>query len=276
LPQVPFVAPHAMPVRTATAHQVMWMAALSRIPMPSAILDLAKPAPAPFYPAGREPDQARRWSADAWLMLRRGGASPAFAANAPSTYGASQAGAVVRYRLAPSSNHRPAAYLRTTAAIDGPREREVAAGLSARPISGVPVIAAVELRATDRRGGGEVRPAAMVVTELPPVMFGHGVIGEAYAQAGYVGGDDATAFVDGQMRVDGKLAGAKNFELRAGAAAWGGAQKGSGRLDVGPTANVRVGFGESGSARIGVDWRIRAAGDAAPSSGPALTISAGF
>ena len=183
---------------------------------------------------------------------------------------------MVRYRLAPASPHRPAGYLRATAALGGAREKEAAAGLSLRPLPDVPVTAAVELRATDRAGGGEIRPAAFVVTEIPPVKFGNGLKADAYAQAGYVGGDDATAFVDGQLKVDARLAGDDKFELRAGAGTWGGAQKGASRLDVGPTANVRVQVGESASAQVGVDWRFRVAGDAAPASGPAVTISAGF
>lgn len=56
----------------------------------------------------------------------------------------------------------------------------------------------------------------------------------------------------------------------------GGAQKGAARLDVGPAASAAVGLGESGGARLAVDWRFRVAGSAAPKSGPALTLSAGF
>jgi hypothetical protein len=35
-------------------------------------------------------------------------------------------------------------------------------------------------------------------------------------------------------------------------------------------------LGDRAGARLGVDWRFRVAGDAAPSSGPAVTLSAGF
>lgn len=217
-----------------------------------------------------------RWSGDAWLLLRRGGnvslaSGPGFA-----TYGASQAGAVLRYRLAPQSDHRPTAYLRATAALNGSGEREVAIGVSARPISPLPVAALAELRATRQSGGTKLRPAVMAVTELPPVELPHQLRGEAYGQAGYVGGRYATAFVDGQLRLDRGIAITGPIEARLGAGAWGGAQKGASRLDLGPTAAMSVAVGQSGSIRVAADWRFRIAGNAAPASGPALTLSAGF
>jgi hypothetical protein len=99
--------------------------------------------------------------------------------------------------------------------------------------------------------------------------------GEGYAQAGYVGGRFATAFVDGQARIDRLVARLGKSEVRAGAGVWGGAQKHAARLDVGPSATASFRLGETQS-RVALDYRVRIAGDAAPKSGPALTISAGF
>jgi hypothetical protein len=121
-----------------------------------------------------------------------------------------------------------------------------------------------------------VRPAAFAYTELPPLELPHGARAEFYGQAGYVGGDFASAFADGQLRVDGRLLRLGRGELRAGGGAWGGAQKGASRLDIGPTATLGVPMGGTAAARVGVDWRFRVAGNAAPASGPALTLSAGF
>jgi len=258
-------------VRVAAGHQLLWMAAVSQMPLPAGFASVqpaASPA-TPFYPARlRAASQARRWSADGWLMLRRGGGALA-SGPLPASYGASQMGAVLRYRLAPASGHRPTAYLRANAALMGAYDKEVAFGISARPLAGVPVIAAVFT------GGTKLRPAAMVVTELPPANLPLGLRGEAYVQAGYVGGAGATAFADGQLKLDHRLAGMGKFELRAGAGAWGGTQKGAGRLDIGPSATLGVPMGAA-SARLALDWRFRVAGNAAPSSGPALTLSAGF
>jgi hypothetical protein len=219
-------------------------------------------------------ESANRWSGDAWLLWRGDSAGPVVSGS-PS-YGRSQAGAVLRYRLAPSSGHRPAAYIRASRALSGARETEAAAGLAARPLAGLPLSIAAEMRAFDGPQGREVRPAAFAVTELPTAKLPFGLRGEAYAQGGYVGGDYATAFVDGQARIDARVLRLGNgAELRAGAAAWGGAQKRAARVDLGPSAALTFRIGETRS-RLAVDYRLRVAGDAEPDSGPALTFSAGF
>lgn len=230
-----------------------------------------------------EPPRSRkaRWSSDSWLLLRRGGNVSLAGGPAPATYGASQAGAVLRYRLSPDSRHRPSAYVRGTAALNGSREREAALGLSVRPIARLPVTVAAEVRAASPLGGTRLRPAVTAYTELPPIELPRRLRGEAYVQAGYVGGGYATPFVDGQLRIDRKLETVGRGELRAGVGAWGGAQKGASRLDLGPAATVGMGLGgmglgETASARLALDWRFRVAGNAEPSSGPALTLSAGF
>ena len=116
----------------------------------------------------------------------------------------------------------------------------------------------------------------MAVSELMPQKLPLGLVGEAYAQAGYVGGTGATAFVDGQLRVDRAVARTGRAELRLGVGAWGGAQKDASRLDLGPAANLGVSVSDAVFARVMVDWRFRVAGNAVPESGPALTLSAGF
>lgn len=242
----------------------------------AASADVPVSAPAGLVPAiGAR--RASRWAADAWLLLREDstGQLPV----APQSYGRSQAGAVLRYRLAPASGLAPQAHLRASTALDGGanavREREVAAGLSARPIPRLPVRLAAELRAADLAGGTQVRPAAYAVTELPPVALPLGARGELYLQGGWVGGAYETAFVDGQARVDRPLARLGPAELSAGGAMWGGAQRGAARLDVGPSLSATIGLGRA-RARISADYRFRVAGDAEPGSGPALTIYAGF
>lgn len=221
--------------------------------------------------------RASRWTADGWLLWRDDTTTP-LASGRPS-YGRSQVGAVARYSLAPASGHRPQAYLRAAAALQGAREEEAALGLSARPLATVPVRVAAELRLSQRdsrfAGGTQLRPAVYAVTELPAQSLPLGASAEAYAQAGYVGGASRTAFVDGQVRVDRSVLRNDDFDLRAGGGAWGGAQRGSARLDVGPSASLMFDLGE-GRGRLAADYRFRVAGDAEPASGPAITLSAGF
>lgn len=218
---------------------------------------------------------SRRWSADGWVLLRRGGGSAALAAIG-SSYGASQAGAVLRYRLAPADPRRPALYLRGSAALNGTREQELAFGFSARPVPALPISAMAEMRATRTASGTRARPAAALVTELPVMALPFRLAAEAYAQAGYVGGRDATAFADGQVRVERKLLGKGWAGLSIGGGAWAGVQEGASRVDVGPTASMRFRLTGRAGARLSADWRFRVAGTAAPGSGPALSLSAGF
>ena len=258
----------------AAANQLLWMSAMAGLPSPQALLSHGS---GPVVPdLGRvRPAAERRWTGDGWLMWRQGGASASHGL-APPTYGASQGGAVLRYALAPSSALQPTLYMRVTGAMDGSGEADSAFGFSARPISGLPLIAAVEGRVSRfANGTTHLRPAAMVVTELTPQPMPFAMRAEIYAAAGYVGGPGATAFVDGQLRVDHHVATVGPTEVRAGGGVWGGAQQGANRLDVGPTATVRL-AGQHYAARLGLDWRLRVAGDAAPSSGPAVTVAAGF
>ena len=214
-----------------------------------------------------------RFSGDSWFLLRKDTTTPVTAGR--GSYGQSQVGAVLRYRILPESGHRPAAYVRASKALASGGEAEGAIGLSARPLPSIPLTVAAEMRLMEARGQTYTRPAFYAVTELPAFKLPLGFAGEVYAQAGYVGGEFATAFVDGQVRVERPIVEVGPVEVSAGAGSWGGAQEGAERLDVGPGASVAVDLG-SASARLSVDWRFRVAGEAEPSDGPAMTISAGF
>ena len=272
-------------VRMAVGHTLLLAAGLSQLELLPALAaylqgdrppPVGVPAAAPHLaslPQHAPPLAGSRWSGDAWLMMRQD-TTTAVASGRPS-YGRSQAGAVVRYRLAPASGHAPQAYARASSALAGPLERDLAAGLSARPLPRVPLRVALEARVSQTGQGTELRPAAIAVTEFPPVRLPRGLRAEAYVQAGYVGGTYATAFVDGQGRVERAVGHIRGAEIAVGAGAWGGAQEGAARLDVGPTAAISFRLGV-GHGRLAADYRVRIAGDADPDSGPALTLSAGF
>jgi hypothetical protein len=275
--------PGATPVRAAIGHSLLLAAGLSGLDLPPALAAYlgASAAPVPGVPAAAPlvvalprgaPLAGPRLSADAWLMVRH---DTATSVSGRPSYGRSQAGAVVRYRLAPSSPLDPQAYARASSALAGPLERDLVAGISTRPAKGVPLRVAVEARVSRTGAGTELRPAVIAVTEFPPLELPWSFRGEVYLQGGYVGGAYATAFVDGQGRVERQLGRLGEAEVSAGGGAWGGAQEGAARLDVGPTAAVSFRLGEA-RGRLAADYRFRLAGDAEPRSGPALTVSAGF
>ncbi len=223
-----------------------------------------------------------RWSALGWVLWRQGGNGY----NLPGrglpgailyseAYGASQAGMVVRYSLARHSDHRPGLYLRASSGIDRPRGEELAAGGALRPVPKVPLAVMGELRATRTIDATAIRPSVAVVTELSPWSLPLQLRGEVYAQAGWVGGKVQTAFIDGQARIDRHAVNLGAAGLRIGVGAWGGAQRGTSRLDIGPSLRIDLPVA-GGNTRLSADYRIRVAGSAAPGNGLALTFSAGF
>ena len=241
------------------------------------------PAPAPYLPTPAAAPAKRgtgRWSVDGWAFWRQGSdAAPVSQGRVP-IYGASQAGAVLQYRLAPASPRDPRLYTRAYRALVRGGESELALGGSLRPLPRLPLRMAGEVRYTDGAFDNTVRPAAYVVSELAPVRLPYGALLEAYGQAGWVGGPDPTAFADGQasvIREWDQISGLTNNALRLslGAAAWGGAQKDAQRIDIGPTLRLDMRLGQV-PARLSVDWRARVGGDASPDSGVAATISTGF
>ncbi len=257
-------------IHAAAGHQSMWLAATALMPLPPlGIGPLAAAPRAPIIPA-------RRWSGDGWVLLRRNPAGLITPGPLPGTYGASQVGAVIRYRLDTTSANRPSAYVRAAAALGTARQEEAVLGLSARPLRSIPLVAMAEARASRSGSAIRVRPAVALVTELPPQALPFGFTGEAYAQGGYIGGRGATAFVDGLVRAERPMLAVGGFSLKAGGGAWAAGQRGASRVDVGPVASVAVRLTHTASARIEADWRFRVRGRAKPDSGPALTISAGF
>ena len=182
---------------------------------------------------------------------------------------------MLAYSLAPGARRDPAIYLRASAALREPGQREAALGLRVRPLGNKRLAIHAEVRAAQAGFGTQVRPAAFATYGYENRDLPQALGARAYAQAGYVGGDFATGFADGQLVVDREVAKFDLARLRVGAGAWGGIQKGAGRFDVGPSATLEMEIGDV-PARIGLDYRIRIAGDAEPGDGPALTLSTGF
>lgn len=289
------MASRGAPFDEGTSQQLMWLAAYDdeegdpeeAAGAGAGAVSGAGAQFAPYALARKSPPArgagADRWSLSAWVFLREGrsGAIPA-GASIP-VYGASQAGVLAQYRLAPGAARDPAVYLRATSALQRRDERELAAGLSLRPLAAVPVALLAEGRWRDGvagvGGGDTFRPAVLLVSQLPAQAIGPRILAETYVQAGYVGGrrnkGGATAFADGQLRLTADVARFDLGAVRAGAGAWGGAQRGAARIDAGPTAQLDLSLGQV-PARVAVDYRVRLAGDAQPGSGLAVTLSTGF
>lgn len=233
----------------------------------------ARPVPRP----AANPD---RWFLDAYTFYRQGSSSLSPSQGRAPVYGASQVAANLQYRFAPGSRRDPRAFVRGYQALVQDGETELAAGLSARPLARVPLRVAGEVRAVRNPLGTDIRPAGYAVSELPPQRLPLRLLLETYGAAGYVGGEAATYFAEGQAAVTREIVsidgpGDRPMRLSIGGAAWGGAQKDAQRVDVGPTVRLDLNVGQV-PARISVDWREQVAGDAAPDSGVAATVSTRF
>jgi hypothetical protein len=279
--------------RVTAGHHLLWLAALRHPGRRGAPGDVAadpflpvpgvdQNPPAPFLPARSTaaPAANGRWSVDGWAFWRQGSDSAPVSQGRVPIYGASQAGAVLQYRLAPGSARDPRLYARAYRALVRRGESEAALGASARPFGRVPLRLAGEVRYTDAAFSNEIRPAAYGVTEFAPVALPLGTQLEAYGQAGWVGGAQPTAFADGQASLTREVDQIARFtdnalRLSLGAGAWAGAQEDAQRVDLGPTLRLDLRIGTV-PARLSVDWRQQVAGDASPGSGVAATLSTGF
>jgi hypothetical protein len=96
---------------------------------------------------------------------------------------------------------------------------------------------------------------------------------DAYVQAGIVGARSRELFADGSAALGVPVD--EGGSLKIGAAVWAAAQPGVSRVDVGPQLSLKLPAGGR-SLRLSADWRLRVAGNAAPGSGPSLTLSTDF
>jgi hypothetical protein len=212
---------------------------------------------APLLPRG-----PGRWSLSAWVLVRDDGSSPALAPG--GTLGGSQAGARITYGISGGVSLSGRAYLPL-------RQRsaaELAPGIDWRPISSLPLHLLAERRQRLGRDGRNAF-ALTLYGGVSRALSPHLRV-DAYGQAGMVGLQSRDLFADGALRVSRRVG-----PLEAGAGAWGAAQPGAARLDAGPSLSWRLPV-QGVNLRLQADWRFRVAGEAAPPSGPALTVAVDF
>jgi hypothetical protein len=218
---------------------------------------------APGLPIAAAPPQ--RWPGSAWALMR-GDSAPSLASG--GQLGGSQIGMRLFYAPGPGAL---AITARVSAPLNQPTGREAAIGLA---LKGRNVGLIAEQRFSLDKGGRDA-PAVFTYSGVSDVKLGHGLKLDGYAQAGVVGVEDPAAFIDGAIRVERPVLTTDKASVSIGAGAWGGAQPGAARLDVGPQVVARVTVGET-NLRVSAEWRQRVAGDAAPASGPAVTVGFDF
>lgn len=238
----------------------------------SALADAGTPTPphaAAWQAAQRRLN--RRWSGDAYSLRRDTGGDPGAAAS--PVLGGGQSGGTLTFALDPLAPGPVAVIGRIYAAhapgggLDG-ATAQAAVGIRWQVIPSV-AIAAERLIAMGAAtsgdwnlriaGGGQARRGAVAI--------------DGYGEAGVRGNGDA--YAGAQARAMAEIGRASRLVFSAGPGAWGSIQRAQttvGRLDLGAGVNMATPVGVTVSA----DWRWRVAGNAAPGSGPAITVSAAF
>jgi hypothetical protein len=225
----------------------------------------AAPAAPPNLPALPLPPSRDRFQLSGWALVR--GATSAGGLAPGGTLGGSQAGARVWYEPGPPG-------LALTARVSSPLATrggsEASLGIGYR--KGAVGVILEERFSLD--AGVAARPSVTVFGGVSDVRLPGKLRLDGYAQAGIVGLKNRIGFIDGALRVERTVAG-KTARLSIGAGAWGGAQPGLARLDIGPQLVARLPV-LTGTVRIAADYRVRVAGRADPGSGPTLSLGMDF
>jgi hypothetical protein len=226
------------------------------------------PAGAPQVPSGplllpiRPASVTSPWSLSGWLLVRREQGAATLAPG--GTLGGSQAGARLSYALGSRVSLSARAYL----PLRRPAGAEAAAGVDWRPLPALPL----NLLADYRQPLGREGRAAFSLTAYGGAsrVLTPRLRVDLYGQAGVLGLKARDLFVDGSLRLARRIG-----PVELGAGAWGAAQPGAARLDAGPSLSWHLPIRRA-NLRLQADWRFRLAGEAAPRSGPALTLASDF
>lgn len=224
----------------------------------------------------------RRWSVSAYTLARDGASGDSLAAS--PVLGGGQSGATISYALDPLARRPLSAIARITAASTpaGTLDRETAEaalGLRWKPLPGTPLAIDVERRialgimarndwALRLSGGGQHRGR----------LGGMPLHYEGYAEAGLVGfRASPDLYAGGQARAATPLASLGRVSFDAGLGGWAAMQRDLGvaasRVDIGPSTGIAI---APWPFHARIDYRLRAAGNAMPGSGPVVTVAGSF
>lgn len=218
----------------------------------------------PSTPAA--PPRFDRLQLTAWALLRGTGKGtiPTTSLASGGTLGGSQAGARLTWRF----DEAWAASIRTSSSAGGVRGAEVAGGVRWQPFRSIPVAFTAERREGLGRFGGRSAFAVFAEGGLYNRALFNKVYLDGYIQGGVVGLRNRDLFVDGGATLTRPIW----RNISGGIGVWGAAQPGLYRLDAGPRITMQVRRG----LKVHADYRQRLIGNAAPPSGPAVTLAADF
>lgn len=217
----------------------------------------------------------KRWSANAYVFVRDGGN---VGIGLSPLLGGGQSGASLAWTPMPLARRPLYAVARITAANAGGLRFDGFDNGTAQAAAGVrwQVVPQLSLSAErlfavgrDGRAAWTLRAAGGVARHIGPL------VADAYAEGGVLGIRHRDLFAGAQARVVFPLTFAR-LRFEPGGGLWSGIQHtGTSveRVDLGPTLAIAA---DDWHLRAAVDYRFRVAGNAAPGSGPAVTVSSAF
>jgi hypothetical protein len=221
----------------------------------------------------------RRWSGEAYSLSRDPG--PAGPAATP-VLGGGQSGASLAWQIDPLARRPLALVGRASAAsaanggID-PASLQTAVGVRWQIVPGFSLSAErlIAVGANARNDWTLRAAGGMSGKHGRAEWSGYGEAGVLTAGDVYAGGQARLT-----LRLMERTVRRGSGKFSAGAGTWASIQRDPGgfslgRFDIGPTAVAQVTLGRF-NLDVAADWRFRMAGNAAPGSGPALTVSTRF
>lgn len=216
----------------------------------------------------------------AWLFARHGSGlrqarlgpiAPQFAS---AQYGASQAGAILNYRMSGDRKRHISTFFRMSSALSSSGQEELAIGIRAKPTGKVPVSFFTEQR-FDAKNGHNRGTAFYIAGGTGPDLGLPEISLETYGQAGFLFASNDSYFFDASGTLQKQVAADGGSRMTAGAGIWASGQEGATRLDIGPRMKVHVPIGQT-EFQMAIDWRERVGGNALPGSGASVTLSTAF
>lgn len=215
-----------------------------------------------------------------WLFARQGNSPKRWRAGSPASqfpvaqYGASQAGAILTYRISGDNNRNISTFARASTALSTKSQEELAIGIKSKPIRNVPFTFFAEQRFGARKDSNRGTAIYLAGGTGPDLVLPDTSL-ETYGQMGFIFARDDSYFFDASAALQKQVVEREGHKITAGAGIWASGQEGATRVDIGPRVKLHVPVGQV-NVQVSIDWRERIGGNAHPGSGASVTLSTGF
>lgn len=215
-----------------------------------------------------------------WLFARQGSSPKRWRAGSSESqfpvaqYGASQAGAILTYRISGDTSRSISTFARASTALSSRGQEELAIGIKSKPIRNVPISFFTEQRFGAGQYGNRGTAIYLAGGTGPDIVLPDTSL-ETYGQMGFIFAREDSYFFDASAALQKQVIKRGGHKITAGAGVWASGQEGATRVDIGPRVKFHVPVGQV-NMQVSVDWRERIGGNAHPGSGASVTLSTGF